>query len=316
MSTRLQALTKWYQSICHATTEPMLISGDASFRKFYRVPEGILMDAPPQTEKNQLFCELSALLNQAQIHAPKVYAHDFTNGFLLVEDLGDNTLAKVRTPTNKIALYQAAIDVLPQFAKVDATNLEPFDEAFITRENDICHQWCFQARYHYQFTAHQLQVLQDAEKILIANDLAQPQIAVHRDYHSRNIMMLQHDDQNEIAVVDFQDMVRGPLTYDLVSLLRDCYYQFTNDELEQLLQYAYPLYHTEIDYQLFRQYFDLTGLQRHYKCLGIFNRLSLRDGKHGYLKDLPLVKHYVLSVAQKYPQLHEFADLIAQVVVL
>lgn len=308
-------MVSWYSSLTHDMSKPEIVSGDASFRKFYRTKRGILMDAPPKTEKNSEFVLYSNILRNAGLHAPEIYEANYEFGFLLVEDLGNQTLANSLTNINKSKLYRSAIDNLTKFLKVDSSSLPLYDKSFIERENSICTEWCFNKALRVKFSAEEMKIINSAEALMIENDLVQPQIAMHRDYHSRNIMCM----GDELAIVDFQDMVKGPLTYDLVSLLRDCYYELSSREMEEYLNYAYQKYSENFDnitYAEFVRYFDLTGLQRHYKCLGIFNRLAIRDGKKKYLNDLPLVKKYIVDVANRYEELKDFANLIDNIVKL
>ena len=323
MNSRYEDLLNWYFNLTKDTTIPVLISGDASFRKFYRTNNGILMDAPPSTEKNKEFVSLSKLLRKNDVHVPEIYAVDYEKGFLLVEDLGDNTLASIRSDENRLSIYKCAIDYLKKISQVNANELNIYDKDFIVRENLICHEWCFEKSLKLALSNKDKAIISDAENIMVLNDLEQPQIAVHRDYHSRNIMCLNNCSKvlcdKDLALVDFQDMVKGPFSYDLVSLLKDCYYKLPQDELKECLEFAYMMYLelgiiTNLSYSQFERYFDITGLQRHYKCLGIFNRLAIRDGKDKYMKDLPLVKEYIMTVTQKYDELHDFSYLIERYV--
>lgn len=320
--------TKRWAQLCDFYAEhqgqgnPTLICGDASNRKFYRVPEGILMDAPCTTEKNHEFVDIASRLQNAKILAPRVLAVDYENGFLLVTDLGTSSFADLikacGTDQQKLrSLYLQAIDTMVELTKVDTTNLPLYDEAFIKREDDICRDYYFKA-HDISLSASEAQIFQVAEKIWTEADLKAPLVAMHRDYHSRNIMTpidKLNPNKSQIGLIDFQDMVKGPLGYDLASLIRDCYVELPLELVDELLSYAFNRYdecflHGASSLAEFTRLVDLAGLQRHVKCLGIFNRLALRDGKQGYLKNLPLVEKYVFTVATKYPELTDFANLM------
>lgn len=312
---RFQQMQSWYSSLYPQDNEiPVMVSGDASFRKFYRTNNGILMDAPPSTEKNKEFIELSNLYNHYNVHVPKVFNYDISNGFLLVEDLGNSTLASVRTDANQEKLYMQCVDLLGDIAKISTSTLPIYDDKFILRENQIGIDWFLKNKFGRDLTEQELSIIDKANKILIENDLSQPQIAMHRDFHGRNIMYL--DGVDKLALVDFQDTVKGPMCYDLVSLLRDCYYEMPVELLEKLIYKSYVMYSdiglfskNTISIDEFTRMVDLTGLQRHFKCVGIFKRLALRDNKTKYLDDIPLVIKYIKQVCAKYKELEEFADL-------
>lgn len=308
---RYDELVDWYHSQYSDDDSIAMISGDASFRKFYRCRNGILMDAPPETEKNNEFIKISNLLQKAEILAPVVIRAELTKGFLLVTDLGNSTIESIRVDSNQDELYCKSIDELIKFARIDSSYLPVYDEEFITRENNICLEWYFNKSKNKYLNQNEQDIFNIATHLMVSNNLAQPQIAMHRDYHSRNIMLT----ENQVAVVDFQDMVRGPLCYDLVSLLKDCYFELPLATVEKYTTRAYVMYKNSgllenVSFEQFTKYVDITGLQRHVKCLGIFNRLCLRDGKSGYLKYIPLVLKYIQNVCCKYPELSEFGKLI------
>lgn len=306
---RTQGLKAFYANL-GGNHELSLICGDASNRKFYRVPEGILMDAPCSTEKNHEFVDIANRLATANILAPKVLAVDYDNGYLLVTDLGKVSFSDLVQRANSevmIALYKRAIDTMVCLSHLDCQNLPKYDEAFIKREDDICRDYYFKA-HNILLTPAEADVLSQAEQVWIASDLQAPQIAMHRDFHSRNLMM----PSGQVALIDFQDMVLGPIGYDLASLLRDCYIELPKKIYSQVLNYAFTKYnefflHDLLTFSEFERIVDLAGLQRHIKCLGIFNRLAIRDGKKRYLENIPLVEKYVVDVASKYS---EFDDLV------
>ena len=310
---RFRALEAWYRGLYPDSADPLImVSGDASFRKFYRCRQGILMDAPPETEKNKEFIELSRLLNAGGVKAPEVLEADLEQGFLLVSDLGNTTLARARNPDNESLLYEKAADLLGNMARIPCSDLPPYDEAFLDREAGICLEWYFAKGEGHPLEGDDLKTFNRMKELWSQAFLEQPVIAVHRDYHSRNIMLLP---DGSLAVVDFQDMVKGPLTYDLVSLIGDCYYEMPADLRERILSRAYNMYQDSglisgVSPELFRKWCDFTMLQRHVKCIGIFRRLFLRDGKSGYLGDIPRVMRYIRSCVSRHEELTPLWDLL------
>jgi aminoglycoside/choline kinase family phosphotransferase len=281
-------------------------SDDASFRRYFRIERSnlsfIAMDAPPEKENSKRFVEIAELLRNNNIHAPKIIDKDLDLGFLLIEDLGRKTFLQALNKSNKLALYKLAIDELIKIQAIDLQDqtLSQYDEALLTTELNLLIDW-----YLPKNTSQQsLDKLHQLFDQLVQNSLNSPQVFVHRDYHCRNLMIT----NSNISVIDFQDAVIGSNTYDLASLLKDAYFELGQHDLTTLLGY----YHTQTNdtnsLDEFEKQFDLMGLQRHLKILGIFKRLSLRDGKNQYLDNIPLVKKYTLQMADKYP---EFAFLKA-----
>ncbi len=310
-TSRFAQLQCWAQKITQQSDlEISLISGDASFRKYYRGAKSIWVDAPPETEKNQEFVTNANALAMAGINAPIVLAADLNHGFLQVSDLGDCSLLSRLTHESVLSWYLNALSLLPEFSKIHV-NLPQFDQAFMARENTIFPEWYLQQHLRLELSADDQSLLEETFYLLAENNLQQPQVVMHRDFHSRNLMVL---DNNELAVIDFQDMVFGPLTYDAVSLLKDCYCRWPDEVISAGVMHSYQLYldkgilTPDIDFSTFRKWLDLTGMQRHLKAIGIFARLNHRDGKSGYLKDIPRTFSYVAEVAATYPELHRFSD--------
>ncbi|MBD1390631.1 phosphotransferase [Neiella sp. HB171785] len=319
---RQQALAIWLQK---ALNNPQLnielVSGDASFRRYFRVTGGdrsmIAVDAPAPHEDCGLFLRVADSFRQQQIRVPAVIAADAQQGFMCLEDFGDQLLLATLDENNKTQWYQRALEPLLHVAKVQQTTsgpLPPFDAAHIARENALFTDWLLGTHLQLQLSAAEHTMISRAFDALVANALAQPQVGVHRDYHSRNIMVLADD---EIGVIDFQDAVLGPITYDVVSLLRDCYVEWPDEWVYSRLQewsakaLAQGLL-TETDPQLMIRWFDLMGIQRHVKASGIFCRLCHRDGKAGYLLDVPRTLGYMIRIAKKYPETHDFGDFVEQ----
>ncbi len=297
---RLDALTDWLETFFG--DENFVInstSDDASFRRYFRVEREnntfIAMDAPPEKEDSKAFIKISAMLRVNNVHAPKIIEANLMQGFLLIEDLGNLTFLKALSKDKLITLYKKAIDELIKMQAIDCYNDLPlYDDTLLKKEMQLLIDWYLPK----DISDKQQQQLTDIFQILSNNALNSPQVFVHRDYHVRNMMML----DDEVTVIDFQDAVIGSNTYDLCSLLKDAYLQLEPIEIKILLQYYHQQTNSEIKFSKFKKQFELMGLQRHLKILGIFKRLSLRDGKNQYLDDIPLVKKYVLQIANKYSE--------------
>ena len=295
-------------------------SADASFRSYWRSQSGgqtwILMDAPPDREDIRPWLDIAQRLNRAGLHAPEVRASDADAGFVLMADLGDRLYLPELDEQHADALYGDALDaLLTMQAKVDASDLPPYDEQRLVSEMELLPEWFLQR--HLGFTPDCLEwdALEIAFRALVNNANHQEQVFVHRDFHSRNLLVCP---ERNPGILDFQDAVRGPITYDLVSLLRDCYIEWPDERVYQWAEhYRLRLVEaglTQVDAATFRRGFDLMGLQRHFKVLGIFCRLWYRDGKAGYLKDLPLVWEYSRRIGLRYPETAPLIRLIEQVI--
>lgn len=317
--TRLARLTAWAQAQQQDPALSLqLISGDASFRRYYRAQGWIWVDAPPETEKNREFVRNAEALANGGLIAPRVRAWDAEQGLLCVSDLGDTLLLGCLTDENVEAWYAKALALLPHLAVLPlAPQLEPFDAAFMARENAIFPEWLLERHLGLDLSESERSLLTDTFAILAANNLAQPQCVMHRDFHSRNLMVLP---DGQLGILDFQDMVRGPLTYDVVSLLKDCYVRWPDAVIEAGVARAFAEFEAAgltggASLAQFRHWLDLTGMQRHLKAAGIFARLCHRDGKTGYLKDIPRTLDYVLDVARAEPALAAFADWLSSRVI-
>jgi aminoglycoside/choline kinase family phosphotransferase len=309
----------WLRSVLDdaaLTLEPA--SADASFRSYWRTyhdgKSWILMDSPPAQEDPAPWLEIGARLSAAGLHVPAVRAQDLQQGFLLIEDLGSQLYLPALTDATVDALYGDAMDALLRMQRdVDVTGMQPYDHAFLQRELEIMPEWFLRRHLGYTPECEESDVLESAFTVLLKSALEQPCCFVHRDYHSRNLLITAH---NNPGIIDFQGALHGPITYDLASLLRDCYITWNRERVEawaesyrQRLQQAHLINRT-IDRERFLRWFDLIGLQRHIKVLGIFCRLHYRDGKRGYLDDLPRVYDYVIEVAGRYPELADFVALL------
>ncbi|MGR9052318.1 MAG: aminoglycoside phosphotransferase family protein [Gammaproteobacteria bacterium] len=288
-----------------------LASSDASFRRYFRIVSGqqtyIVMDAPPERENIGKYIKVARLLALAGINVPAIFNQQDELGFVLLEDFGNTLYLDKLRREGPEPLYRFAFDSLfrqQAYTDINGWNLPSYDRALLERELDIFDEW---------FLGHALGVeMPDAIRsplyaLLIDSALEQPTVFVHRDYHSRNLMVVE---AHCPGVLDFQDAVVGPITYDLVSLLKDCYIRWPETSVEQWRQsYWHRLREAGIvdcGALQFKRWFDLMGLQRHLKAIGIFSRLNLRDGKPGYLSDIPRTLTYVDEVCAHYPELAEF----------
>ncbi|MDQ7089345.1 MAG: phosphotransferase [Methylococcales bacterium] len=289
-----------------------MASSDASFRRYFRLHDAqesyIVMDAPPDKEAITPFINVAMLLKKAGVNVPTIYHQNVPQGFLVLTDFGSTCLLDQLDNENADERYQLALDELFKLqSTVIATYPTPlpyYDKALLTNELSLFYDWFTQ-----QLMGKTIPVpLQhDLNTLLIDSALEQPQVCVHRDYHSRNLMVV---DSTSLGVIDFQDAVIGAITYDLVSLLRDCYIAWPPERLEGWLKSYYQrLVDDEmlkVSFDTFQRWFDLMGLQRHLKVLGIFSRLYLRDNKASYLADIPQTMAYVEQICQRYSELTEF----------
>ena len=290
-------------------------SSDASFRRYFRLNSSshgslVVMDAPPDKEDCRPFIKLAAALEQAGVSAPRILDQDLELGFIVLTDLGDTTYLKAFEDADAVQLGRLMSDaqqVIHRIQdKVDARALAPYDETLLMREMQLFPEWYLTRHCNMTLTDADNNMLDTLFKKLATSSLSQPQLAVHRDYHCRNLMVLDSSQMDgNPGVLDFQDAVTGAITYDLVSLLRDAYVEWPE---QQVLDWTVRFWEharrrgvqVPDDFAEFWQAFEFMGLQRHLKVLGIFARLSHRDGKHGYLNDLPLVAKYVRAVAARY----------------
>jgi len=303
------------------------VSGDASFRRYFRtaaLSSGqtlIAVDAPADKEDSRPFVAIAQAWLEHGVHVPEVLAADFDLGFMLLSDLGDDLFLPQLT-THADALYQAALGELVTIQRCAAPHeyvLPAYDSDKLRQEMYLCPDWFFTQLLGLELNADDRQRLENVFEKLITSALEQPQVCVHRDYHSRNLMTLE---SGHVGVLDFQDAVVGPITYDLVSLLRDCYIswpaeheeKWIGDYLQLSLQYGLWQQANMPEYDVFKRWFDWMGLQRHIKCVGIFSRLYLRDGKAAYLQDIPRTFGYLKKVCQQYPEFAEFNAWLDEVV--
>jgi aminoglycoside/choline kinase family phosphotransferase len=332
-STRSAELRRFVGLYVHGSTKPEPASADASLRSYWRVRDGartlIVMDAPPPQEDVRPWLDVGARLRAAGLHAPQVLASDAGCGFVLMEDLGPRTYLPELDAASADRLYGDALDALLRMQqRVGADDLPVFDVTRTIPEMELLGPWFLDRHLGFVPDCTQWDVIEHAFRT-IANALEeQPRRFMHRDYHSRNLLISADAAQPAAdgggewlpnpAIIDFQGAMLGPITYDLASLLRDCYIAWPIERVdawvEDCRRRLVDAAITDADARRFRRWFDLTGLQRHVKVLGLFCRLCYRDAKPGYLADLPRVLAYVLDVARLYPDLVAFAGLLERAV--
>jgi len=321
MDIRLQQAQDWLgQHFPNQQISLRPLSGDASFRRYFRASIAgksyALMDAPPAQEDCTSFVAIGRHWKAQGISVPSIFIDDLEAGFLLLEDFGDHTLlARLEelmqqgNPAENDyceAQYRQAIDILIsiQSTASDGENaLPPYNEALLRQEIGLFTDWLLEQKLGLSLNSKQEIALNACFDQLTDNALSQPLVVVHRDYHSRNLMVTR---KHELGVIDYQDAVTGPITYDLVSLLRDCYIKWPQENVQQWLSYYLDQLNarrgTNYSSATLQRWFDLMGMQRHLKAAGIFARLSLRDGKHDYLKDIPRTVSYLVEVSASYPE--------------
>ncbi len=336
---RQKQLTDWLFSLYPNETFTLApASADASFRRYFRATfaDGttkVVMDAPPQHEDCKPFLHVGKLFEEAGTHVPHVYAQDLAQGFLLLSDLGNTTYLQMlcggvdakqrgthRPPPcgesagNAPQLYGAATDALIKIQLASRANeLPPYDEALLRRELNLFPEWYIAKHLGLTLTEKQSDALERTFKRILANNLAQPCVYVHRDYHSRNLMVTEPNP----GILDFQDAVYGPITYDLASLFKDAYIRWEEEEImdwiirywEKACKAGLPV---REDFGEFYRDYEMMGVQRHIKVLGIFARLYHRDGKDGYLKDMPLVMDYLRRACERYIDLKPLHNLLIE----
>ncbi len=299
--------------------DPQPASGDASFRRYFRVHSAkasyIAMDAPPEQEDCKPFIQVAGYLESMQLQAPRVLEANLDDGFLLLTDLGTTQYLEllIDDATAADTLYSSALRallIIQSRGEAYQAHLPTYDGDFLRTELALFHDWLCETQLGIEFSSQQQQSWQAVCDVLVGNSLDQPQVFVHRDYHSRNLMV--HDDGP--GILDFQDAMEGALTYDLVSLLKDCYIKWDGEQVDgwadDFCNDARNLGLHTLSNEQFRRSFDLMGVQRHLKAAGIFARLNHRDGKPGYLLDVPRTLSYIVDLESRYEELGFLAELI------
>ncbi len=320
---RLALIRAWLSRELHLPQARIEVaSSDASFRRYFRVlsrgTSYIVMDAPPEKEDVRAYLEVSRLLEQLGAHVPHVHEADAARGLLLLEDLGTRPyLQQLERGGDSEALYRDALAALANIqlrGGAACAQLPPYGRTELAREMALMPEWFLDRHLSLRLSAAEAELLAGAFEFLIVEALAQPRVFVHRDYHARNLMVVA---ERNPGIIDFQDALSGPVGYDLVSLLKDCYIAWPRARVEswvrafrsQLLEGGGPAGASEAE---FLRWFDLIGVQRHIKVLGIFCRLWYRDGKPGYLPDLPRTLDYVREASRLYVELHPLARFLEE----
>jgi len=316
---RTQLLENWIKDqfpVKTFTLKPA--SADASFRRYFRVfiddQTFVVMDAPPQHEDCRPFLQVANILSATGVHVPNILAQNLEHGFLLLSDLGNTTFLQVLTKDTDWAdqLYTDAIDALIRMQLSQRTEgLPNYDETLLLRELNLFPDWYIAKHLGKALSDQQAAMLKTIFARILANNLAQPKVLVHRDYHSRNLMVTTPNP----GILDFQDAVVGPVTYDLVSLFKDAYIYWDEERvLDWIIRYwekarkaGLPV---SADFAEFYRDFEWMGVQRHLKILGIFARLNYRDDKASYLDNMPLVMNYLRKACYRYCELHLLHNLL------
>ena len=329
-ATREQVLSEWVkQQLNDLKLSIHPLAGDASFRRYARIlstqagqtKSYMLMDAPTDKEDSQPFVDIASWLDTHGVRVPHIVAQDLKQGFILLEDFGDTLLSHVLNSDTADHYYQQAMDQLLHLQQLPTIQglIPAYDAQKLMAEMHLFDEWFVRQYLNIELTEQETTLIQNTYQMLTNAALAQPQVVVHRDYHCRNLMVLENDSATNnacLGVIDFQDAVIGAYTYDLISMLRDAYVQWPTHNVQQWMQYFWQHLPTEQTagktFNDFKREFDFMAAQRHLKVLGIFIRLNLRDGKTGYMKDLPLVLHYLLHELQDYPELAAFNQFLQQ----
>jgi aminoglycoside/choline kinase family phosphotransferase len=320
---RLEQINSWLTDLWPGRRYSLApASADASFRRYFRatLDDGttrIVMDAPPANEDCRPWLHVQQLFLAAGAHVPEVLAQDLERGFLLLSDLGNNTYLQALDADNAVSLYADAIAALIRIQQASRPGALPdYDAALLRRELDLFPEWFLAQHHKMVLTDSERQGLSAVFERILAVNLAEPKVFVHRDYHSRNLMRI--DGAGNPGIIDFQDAVYGPISYDMVSLLKDAYIEWDEDlALDWLVRYweqarkaGLPI---AADFGEFFRDYEWMGVQRHVKVLGIFARLYHRDGKDGYLKDLPLVARYLRKACERYSELSPLRKILDKV---
>lgn len=311
----MHKVKEWLSTTPFGGWDLEVASEDASFRRYFRLQCGadtcIVMDASLEKESLTPFLDVTDRLHKSGVKVPKIYLEDREAGFLILEDFGSQLLLGVLDETNFRSLYAEAIGEIVKMQEADAEGLPPYDKAFLHFEMDLMKTWFLEKYLGLTLSADETSMLENVLDAISETVLSQPQgVFVHRDYHSRNIMVTP---KGETGVIDYQDAMNGAVTYDLVSLLKDLYIRFDPEKINALALQFRDRAGINADDTTFLKWFDFMGLQRHIKVLGVFARLWLRDGKPGYLGDLPLTLRYTVEAARRYEETKPLAELLEKV---
>ena len=312
----MDKIKEWLSQTKYKNYEITIASADASFRQYFRLTNGeksfLLMDSSLEKDSLPSFIDVTSRLLNVGLKAPCILEENLQDGFLIIEDFGNTHYLNVLNNENYKALYSRAIDSIVDMQKADTKNLPLYNKEFLHFEMDLMQTWYLEKLLDLTLTQEQKLIIEKALDSISSIVLTQPQnIFVHRDFHSRNIMITKDD---EVGVIDYQDAMSGAITYDLVSLLKDCYISYNREEILKLVLELRDKKGLSISDEEFIKWFDFMGMQRHIKVLGIFSRLFLRDSKDGYLKDIPLTLKYLLETSFLYDETKELYKLLKELI--
>jgi aminoglycoside/choline kinase family phosphotransferase len=288
---------------------------DASFRKYYKLRDGsktaLLMDSSLEKESLISFLDVTSRLQNADVGVPKIFEQNIDEGYLILEDFGTKHYLDILNQNNFKAYYTKAINTILKMQKADVAGLPLYDKVFLHAEMNLMQEWYIEKYLQATLSETQKKLIANTLDVISNIVLEQPQETfVHRDFHSRNIMLKEN---NKLGIIDYQDAMCGAITYDLVSLLKDCYIAYDRRVIKELTLEFRDKKGLKVDNETFIKWFDFMGLQRHIKVLGIFSRLHIRDKKSGYLKDIPLTLKYVIDTAGRYEETKEFAAFLGKI---
>ena len=312
---RLALLTEWAKKLYSSSIEIEKASSDASFRSYYRIRSNndtkIIMDAPPEKEPLSPFLDITKRLSKANINVPEIFELDEDLGFILMSDLGKTKYLDKLNDETVYCLYTDAMDTIHKMqTEVDVSNLKNFDSKELITEMNLFKDWFLKKHLNHNFDNEGLNNIQECFDSLVKIILEIPTTFVHRDFHSRNLMIT---DSNNPGVLDYQDALIGPITYDAVSLLKDCYVNWDKKLITEMLSTYYKKIkadYNNIEFDEFSFWFDVVGLQRHFKAIGIFSRLNYRDNKITFMRDIPRTYKYVDEVINKYTELTSVKEML------
>ena len=322
MPDRYNSLQNWLTEILGTSAFNLKpASGDASFRTYHRLflknKTFIVMDAPPEQENCKVFIKITKKLRACDVNVPIIHNVNIEQGFLLLSDLGNDLYLNKLNKSSIYELYSDALSTLVSIqVLVNVGGVDEYDKSLLISEMNLFREWLIEKHLNIKLSDSQVKILTTLFDLLVNNALQQPKVFVHRDFHSRNLMVTK---ENNPGVIDYQDAVYGPISYDLVSILKDCYIKWPKEEIDKWIDfYLNKLYEEKAQYRInrdeFVRWFDLMGVQRHLKASGIFARLSHRDGKHNFLEDIPRTLSYILDLKETYEELQPICIILEELV--
>ena len=322
MPDRYNSLQNWLTEILGTSAFNLKpASEDASFRTYHRLflknKTFIVMDAPPEQENCKVFIKITKKLRACDVNVPIIHNVNIEQGFLLLSDLGNDLYLNKLNKSSIYELYSDALSTLVSIqVLVNVGGVDEYDKSLLISEMNLFREWLIEKHLNIKLSDSQVKILTTLFDLLVNNALQQPKVFVHRDFHSRNLMVTK---ENNPGVIDYQDAVYGPISYDLVSILKDCYIKWPKEEIDKWVDfYLNKLYEEKAQYKInrdeFVRWFDLMGVQRHLKASGIFARLSHRDGKHNFLEDIPRTLSYILDLKETYEELQPICIILEELV--